>query len=190
MQSPFLPRRDALRTFRIKSAARRGVLLLAMGIILQTGDFALAQVKGDEAEMDRLQARAEELIATGDPEGAALQMGRAALMAALLAKGGADTPSELVFRGAEQLYRAQEQGYRALALYQRAGGQPPASTGTCHTLHTAETGVHQALTTLAIDEPARAALSPRDAARLTALRTSADDWVTVVASMASDFQCP
>lgn len=166
-----------------------GGCLLVASITLAIGS-AHGQVVGDEAEMDRLQVRAEDLIASGDPEGAATSMGRAALMAAQLAKRHREQAGEPVYRGAETLYRAQEHAYRALALYRRAGGQPPASTGVCHTLHSARTGVQQAVTALALDETARGRLSPTDTQRLSLLQAMADDWTTVIMSMASDFQCP
>ena len=39
------------------------------------------QTIGDEAELERLRVKAEEAIASDDPEGAAMAMGRAAMMA-------------------------------------------------------------------------------------------------------------
>ena len=45
---------------------------------------SVAQVTGDEPEMDRLRVKAEEAIGSDDPEGAAMNMGRAALMAKLV----------------------------------------------------------------------------------------------------------
>ena len=149
-----------------------------------------AQITGDEAEMDRLQARAEELMANGDPEGAAMSMGRAALMATHLAQKAEAQSNAAVYRGAEQLFRAQEHAYRALALYRRAGGQPPASTGVCHTLQGARVGIKQADQWLDLDPAVREHLLSADAIRLEALRAATEDWTTVVASMASDFQCP
>ncbi len=151
--------------------------------------WLLAQGVGEEAEMDRLQARAEELIANSDPEGAAMQMGRAALMALQLTKRAGDRPVRSVYAGAETLFRAQEHAYRALALFQRAGGQPPASTGVCHTLQAARSGVQKAGLELTLD-PNSVALAPTEFSRLAALRATAEDWTTVVASMASDFECP
>lgn len=172
-------------------------LLMALGRLLIVAismhlpsPLLLAQGVGEEAEMERLQARAEELIANSDPEGAAMQMGRAALMALQLTKRAGDRPARSVYEGAETLFRAQEHAYRALALFQRAGGQPPASTGVCHTLQAARSGVHKADRQLTIDAHHLAALTPTESTRLAALRATADDWTTVVASMASDFQCP
>lgn len=178
---------------RCQSPSRsRATLLCAavVSLLLCDAPIAYGQVMGDEAEMDRLQARAEELIANNDPEGAAMQMGRAALMAAHLATRRGDTPAALLYRAAEQLYRAQEHGYRAMALFQRAGGQPPASTGVCHTAHSAQNGVAHALRDLTMDDAARDRLSQPELALHARLRASADDWTTVVASLMSDFQCP
>lgn len=184
---PLSPHRSAHgwahRPARLLCAATVSLLLCA-------APYAFGQVVGDEAEMDRLQARADELIANNDPEGAAMQMGRAALMAAHIAKRRGDAPAAQVYRAAEQLYRAQEHGYRAMALFQRAGGQPPASTGVCHTAQAAQTGVAHALNTLAMDAPTQDRLSPPERTLHTRLRASADDWTTVVASLISDFQCP
>lgn len=161
-----------------------------LGALLVAPPSIAAQVTGDEAEMDRLQARAEELMANEDPEGAAMSMGRAALMATHLAKKAGAQPSAAVYRGAEQLFRAQEHAYRALALYRRAGGQPPASTGVCHTLQAARAGIRHADQTLDLEPAIREHLLSGDAVRLDTLRAATEDWTTVVASMASDFQCP
>jgi hypothetical protein len=76
---------------------------------------------GNEAEMDRLRGKAEEAMANDDPEGAAMNMGRAALMAKLLAKTHHEDVSAVrLFQGAETLFRSQEHGYRTKALFRRA----------------------------------------------------------------------
>ena len=89
---------------------------------------------GDVAEMDRLESRAEEAMANGDPEGATLTIGRAALMASFLAERETDHKAKLVYGGAESLFRAEENGYRAVALFERAGGRPPAPSSVCRIL--------------------------------------------------------
>jgi hypothetical protein len=99
------------------------------------GTNGFTQVVGALGEMDRLEQRAEDAIANGDPEGAALSIGKAALMAALLAqKEQQSQNARVLYQAAETLFRGQEQGYRALALFERAGGQPPASKGVCQFL--------------------------------------------------------
>lgn len=177
----------ALRDHRV---GRGQIVLSALMLWAGMTTGLPAQTIGDEAELDRLQARAEESMANGDAEGAAMSMGRAALMAQQLGKRYGNQPKGLVYRGAETFFRAQEQGYRALALFHRAGGQAPASSGVCHTLRSAHLGLRKAMVNLNLDEQALQALSPPDTTRIKQLRTSADDWTTVLASMTADFQCP
>ena len=146
-----------------------------------------AQNVGDEAELDRLRAKAEEAVSSDDPEGAAMAMGRAALMAKRLALLNKDDEiSVRLYQGAESLFRSQEHGYRAMALFRRAGGQLPASTGVCGSLALAQGSVQRALADLSSAQPPQAALRER-AMRW---RDTADDWVTVVAAMISEYQCP
>ena len=106
---------------------------------------ALGQVVGEEAEMARLEQRAEDAMANGDPDGAAMTIGKAALMAVLLATRKGDSPEGRLFQAAERLFRAQEQAYRALALFERAGGQLPASSGVCGSLSMANTHANTAV---------------------------------------------
>ena len=148
---------------------------------------ARAQTIGDEAELDRLRAKAEEAIANNDPEGAAMNMGRAALMAKRLGLLSRDHASSArLYQGAESLFRSQEHGYRAMALFRRAGGQLPASSGVCGSLALAQDSVHHALSDLTQDSDPPAPIVER-AKRW---RETADDWMTVVASMITDYQCP
>jgi hypothetical protein len=156
------------------------------------GGSAGAQVLGEEAEMARLQSRAEEAAAAGDAEGAAMSMGKAALMAAVLAKDRTDRAGRY-FLGAEALFRAQEHAYRALGLFQRAGGQPPASSGVCQTIRLATqyaAGAHERLTAVAKIPPSTKALAEtpylQQARRLQA---DAEDWMRIIEGMIGDFQC-
>ncbi|GJL57447.1 MAG: hypothetical protein NPIRA03_03040 [Nitrospirales bacterium] len=98
---------------------------------------------GELGEMDRLEQQAENAIANGDPEGAALSIGKAALMAKILAQKEELQPTRSLYQAAETLFRGQEQGYRAFALFERAGGQPPASRGVCQYLSHADEKVKQ-----------------------------------------------
>jgi len=110
-----------------------------MTLTLVCGQSGFTQVIGDLGEMDRLEQRADDAIANGDPEGAALTIGKAALMAAFIAQKEESQNGRSLYHAAETLFRAQEEGYRALALFERAGGQPPASKGVCQFLsHAAE----------------------------------------------------
>ena len=146
-----------------------------------------AQTIGDEAELDRLRVKAEEAISSDDPEGAAMAMGRAALMAKRLALLNKDDGiSTRVYQGAESLFRSQEHGYRAMALFRRAGGQLPASSGVCGSLALAQGSVQRALSELSGAETPEGV--PNERAKR--WRDTADDWVTVVAAMISEYQCP
>lgn len=168
------------------AATWRSAFCLCCWAMLGIAHLADAQVIGHEAEMDRLQGKAEEAMANDDPEGAAMTMGRAALVAKLLAKTHqGDGVAGRVFQGAETLFRSQEHSYRAMALFRRAGGQLPASSGVCGSLSLAQQSLHQALATL--DSPGTAP-SPY-LAKATQLRLMATDWETVIDSLIADYQC-
>jgi hypothetical protein len=145
------------------------------------------QTIGDEAELERLRVKAEDAMASDDPEGAAMAMGRAAMMAkrlSLVSKN--DGVSAQLYQGAEALFRSQEHGYRAMALFRRAGGQLPASSGVCGTLALAQGSVQHAAVDLAAGDSTPEGLKER----VKRWRETADDWVTVVAAMIVDYQCP
>lgn len=163
-------RRNA-RTIGVLAAAITGIACMS----------AIAQVIGEEAEMERLQNRAEEAIANGDPDGAAMNMGKAALMASQLAKKQEDQTKVQWYHGAEALFRAQEQAYRALALFQRAGGQPPASSGVCSTMRLAKEYLDKSLSLLVDASPA--------SARSQHFQNTASDWMKTLEGMNADFQC-
>ena len=90
-----------------------------------------------------------------------------------------------LYQGAESLFRSQEHGYRAMALFRRAGGQLPASSGVCGSLALAQGSVQRALLDLSSES-----LPVSLVERATRWRETADDWVIVVAAMITDYQCP
>ena len=99
------------------------ISLLIIGLTFTYARSGLTQATGEVGEMDRLEQKAEDAIANGDPEGAALSIGKAALMANLLAqKEDVTRQIRLLYQAADTLFRGQEQGYRALALFERAVG--------------------------------------------------------------------
>lgn len=98
-----------------------------------------AQETGDHAELLRLRDSAEEAMSMGDPHGAATNTGKAALMAALLAKQEIRPEFQENFKSLEALLRAQESIYRAIALFQQGGEHIPASHGVCQTMSLAST---------------------------------------------------
>lgn len=168
-------------------AARMTALAVCCGAVLIVTGLSFAQVIGNEAELDRLRAKAEEAMANEDPEGAAMNMGRAALMAKVLAKTHQDDASTArLFQGGELLFRAQEHSYRAMALFRRAGGQLPASSGVCGSLALAKNSLQQAIPLLQDDR--RTPNQP--AAQATQFRETAADWNTVIESIITDYQCP
>ena len=169
-----------------RAAKLMPVLCLCCGAALVVVNVVAAQVIGNEAEMDRLRGKAEEAMANDDPEGAAMNMGRAALMAKLLARTHHEDGSAVrLFQGAETLFRSQEHGYRAMALFRRAGGQLPASSGVCGSLSLAQSSLQQALATLNYEDSAPGPL----AAKAIQLQEAATDWVIVIDSMIADYQC-
>lgn len=164
-----------------------GSLWLFYAAMGMAPDPTAAQVIGDEAEMDRLQAKAEDAMGNDDPDGAALNMGRAALMAKNLAKKYREDGSAVqLLQGAESLFRSQEHGYRAMALFRRGGGQLPASSGVCGSLSLAQQSIQHAVTSLA--QPITQ--GSQFAKRAAPYRQAADNWNTVVDSMIADYQCP
>ena len=169
-----------------RSATLLSILCLSGGIALVLVNMVAAQVIGNEAEMDRLQGKAEEAMANEDPEGAAMNMGRAALMAKVLAKTHQeDVTAVHLFQGAETLFRSQEHSYRAMALFRRAGGQLPASSGVCGSLSLAQQSLQQALAMLNSENNTPGPVTTK----ATQLREAATGWVTVIDSLIADYQC-
>ncbi|WNM63250.1 hypothetical protein [Candidatus Nitrospira neomarina] len=114
-----------------------------MVLVVAYAERGSPQMVGELGEMDRLEQHAEDAIANGDPEGAALSIGKAALMAKILAQKEEHQQTRSLYQAAETLFRGQEQGYRAFALFERAGGQPPASRGVCQYISDADEKVKQ-----------------------------------------------
>ena len=181
---------DSIKSTRIgQSDGQRGLeqvaLLLVLGIFLFP-PLLYAQVMGEEAELARLRAKAEEAIANDDPDSAAMNMGRAALMAAQLAKKQDGFRRE-IYKGTESLFRAQEHTYRAMALFRRAGNQLPASSGVCGSLALAQGSLGHAVSSVAeLPAPAPALRLIEDA---TQLKESTENWQTVIESMSNEYQC-
>lgn len=174
------------RPATLRAAKLIQALCLYGGAALLTVNVVAAQVIGNEAELERLRGKAEDAMANEDPEGAAMNMGRAALMANVLAKTHHEDVSAVhLFQGGELLFRAQEHSYRAMALFRRAGNQLPASSGVCGSLALAQHSLRQALAMLNDENSAR---SPR-AATAAQFRATATDWETVIDSIIADYQC-
>jgi len=108
------------------------LLITILGFFTST--HSPAQRIGEQAEMDRLEQQADDLAAQADPEGAALAIGKAAMMANILTTDSQAPAAREIYQAASLLYRAQELGFRALGLFERTGGTPPAPAGICHYL--------------------------------------------------------
>jgi hypothetical protein len=165
--------------------------VLVLSSMLSPADrltLVFSQVIGDEAELERLRFKAEDAMANEDADGAAMAMGRAALMALHLAKRHTDGVRGRIFQGAEHLFRSQEHGYRALALFRRAGEQLPASSGVCGSLRLAHTEAEHSLQTLTAVLSAGDA-DPQVVRQANDFRQAAETWITVLGSMHTDFQC-
>lgn len=162
--------------------------VLAVSMLAVVAGWGQAQVIGEEAELDRLRAKAEDAMGNDDAEGAAMNMGRAALMAAQLGKRHTEPAFRQVFKATEHLYRSQEHGYRGLALFRRAGGELPASAGVCGSLQLAQLELQHAQEALAASEPSDHATTAPP--RLPAIRQTTEDWTIVLSSMQGEFRCP
>ena len=182
---------NATFTSRRRLGRWTGPFILLLSLMLWSADrptLVFSQVMGDEAELERLRVKAEDAMANEDADGAAMAMGRAALMALHLAKRHTDEPRGRIFLGAEHLFRSQEHGYRALALFRRAGEQLPASSGVCGSLRLAHTEAEHSLQTLTAVLSAGDA-DPQVIRQANDFRQATETWITVLGSMHTDFQC-
>lgn len=109
----------------------RGVTLFALVVPTVLGH---AQLTGDQGELTRLRTQAEISMAQGDPDGAAISIGKAALLASQLGTSRLSQPHHPPYRRMAALFRTQERVYRAVALFQRSGEHVPASSGVCRLL--------------------------------------------------------
>jgi hypothetical protein len=150
------------------------------------GASGFTQVIGELGEMDRLEQRAEDAIANGDPEGAALSIGKAALMATLLAQKEKSQKTRVLYQAVETLFRGQEQGYRALALFERAGGQPPASKGVCQFLSQAANMVKESQNGLeALEDINNESLKERQQRHIAKTK----EWGSLLQELQLDLSC-
>ena len=135
-----------------------------------------AQASDAELELSRLQAKAEDAMAQGDPQGAANSIGRAALLASQLDKQSDATRPP--YRIMVDLFRAQEQVYRAIALFQQSGERTPASSGICSLLSQGRQHAVRALENNSVT-----------AAGTAALHQQTTDWMEIVHELQQDWAC-
>jgi hypothetical protein len=153
---------------------------------LLTGTQSAAQYIGKHAEMNRLEQQADDLAAQSDPEGAALAIGKAAMMAELLTQEAPTAPTKTIFQAASHLYRAQELGLRALALFQRTGGTPPPPAGVCQYLDQANLKLDDSkdfLENIPVTSP-KEKTNGRDH-----FLKKTEDWESLLQGLQEDFEC-
>ncbi len=148
---------------------------------------SFAQRVGEQAEMNRLEQQADDLSSQQDPEGAAQAIGKAAMMADLLTSESEVVPEREIFHAASLLYRAQELGYRALALFEQTGGAPPAPAGVCHYLIQATQKLNRSMKHLTenpvIPEGDRQSKHVQMVEKNT-------EWESLLQGLHEDFACP
>ena len=109
--------------------------------------LGLGQPPDQHDELLRLEYSALLSVEQGDFFGAALTMGKAALLSSLLSKETQSNHSIQRHLIQENLYRTREQIYRAYALFQQSGETFPVPSAVCMTLtrseeHTSELQSH------------------------------------------------
>ena len=136
--------------------------------------------------MTRLEQQADDLIANGDPNGAALSIGKAAMMAGILARQEPEATLKSVYKGIEALFRTQENGYRAIALFEQAGGQPPAPNGACQLLTLAHQHSRTAQKIFSNFDSNIQSESTQFAQRYIPL---SQEWLEIIQELQTDFSC-
>ncbi len=155
--------------------------------LLSSLPLVMGQEMGAEPEMSRLEQRAEALIAQGDPEGASLSIGKAAMMATELEKQVSGKARGTFYRALQKLFRAQEQVFRALALFERGGGTPPASPALCLEFIQAQRKIEEArrlFQSQDLNVP-EGSIAMRVQKRLTTI----EEWQETVRTLRDDLDC-
>ena len=138
-----------------------------------------ARTTDREKELSRLQAKAEDAMAQGDPQGAANNIGRAALLASQLDKqSDATRPS---YRLMVDLFRTQEQVYRAMALFQQSGERTPVSSGICSLLSLGKQHATRALE--------NHSANTTDQAVSDQLHQQTTEWLEIVQELQQEWAC-
>lgn len=150
--------------------------LLALVVAVPSGPTQATDVK---REISMLQAQAEEAMAQDDPQGAAISIGRAALLASQLSKPSDTTQPP--YRLMVDLFRTQEQVYRAMALFQQSGEQTPVSSGICSLL---SLGRQHALRALE-----NSSVTAADPAFHEPLTQQTTEWLEIVQELQQEWNC-
>jgi hypothetical protein len=148
--------------------------------------LSFAQVLGKVGEMDRLEQQADDLAAQADPDGAALAIGKAAMMADFLKTESQKPATGRIFHAASLLYRAQELGFRALALFEQTGGTPPAPVGVCQYLFQGHQKLDDSKNLL---EPTSSVSPEEIKIRRDNLLQKNEEWKNLLLGLHNDFAC-
>ena len=132
-----------------------------------------------ERELSRLQAKAEDAMAQGDPQGAANGIGRAALLASQLDKQSDATQPP--YRIMVDLFRTQEQVYRAMALFQQSGERTPVSSGICSLLSQGRQHASRALENHSVTTAGQAVYDH--------LHQQTTEWLEIVQELQEEWDC-
>ena len=134
-----------------------------------------------ERELSRLQAKAEDAMAQGDPQGAANSIGRAALLASQLGKQDSPKTDQRPYQIMVDLFRTQEQVYRAMALFQQSGERTPVSSGICSLLSLGRQHASRALENYS--------LKAVDQAAHDQLHQQTTEWLEIIQELQHDWDC-
>ncbi len=160
-------------------------MLLFSTLVLSLSTISSAQHIGEQAEMNRLEEQAADLAGQDDPDGAALAIGKAAMMAKIVAQQQGERPVRSLLESVGIFFRGQEYAYRALAIFQQTGGQPPAPRGVCQFLEQAGELMTQSdlsLTKITNLKP------PADSSHQR-YTTQLDQWKIILPEITDDLAC-
>ncbi len=160
------------------------ILLIPFLGFLSSTQSAGQQI-GKQAEMDRLEQQADNLAAQADPEGAAIAIGKAAMMAKIIAQQQGEAPVRSLFESGETFFRGQEYAYRALAIFEQTGGQPPAPHGVCHFLEQAADFMTESKGLLA----EFMTVDPYEESRQQRYSSQIIEWQTILQELKHDLAC-
>ena len=157
------------------------VNLLLLLCLPQFLPLASAQTSKDQVELMHLRDKAEEAMSVGDPQTAATNSGKAALLASLMAKEETRPAFRSQLESLEAMFRTQEQIYRAIALFQQSGEHVPASSGVCKSITQASSHQRQAKKLLTTNPPTDPMFE--------SLPTDLQEWKEIIDELQTEFGC-
>ena len=143
--------------------------------------LGLGQPPDQHDELLRLEYSALLSVEQGDFFGAALTMGKAALLSSLLSKETQSNHSIQRHLIQENLYRTREQIYRAYALFQQSGEAFPVPSAVCMTLTQGNLNANQANQDLDKIENLSVGLEE--------IKTEIQEWALMIKELQIDFHC-